>query len=74
VSPDEKQTIRFHELVNGIMMYAENPGMWPLTDEDRISFLRCVIFDARKIRDTELYQRQEVAFAAQQLEDFTKKK
>ncbi len=67
------QLREFHKLVNGIMLHAEEPSMWPLTDEDRIAFLRMTIYGARKIRNTKLFHLQEAEFAATDLDNLTRK-
>jgi hypothetical protein len=44
-----------HDFVNHIMCYAENPANWPLSQQEQIAFVRTVIFQARKLRNSEGY-------------------
>lgn len=46
-------------------MHAEEPSMWPLTQQEQISFVRTVIFQARKIRNTEQYVTTDLMLAAE---------
>lgn len=62
VSSDLRQ---LHKLVKEIVMHAEELSMWPLTQQEQISFIRTVIFQARKIRNTEQYVTTDLMLATE---------
>ena len=41
--------------------------MWPLTQQEQIAFVRKVIYQARKLRNTEEYLAEAVRIAADEL-------
>lgn len=49
------------------MRYAEEPGNWPLTQQEQIAFVRTVIYQARKLRKSEGYVTTAVILAAEAL-------
>lgn len=56
-----------HKFIDNVTSYAEQPENWPLTQEQQIAFVRTVIFQARKIRNTEDYRAETVELAAEDL-------
>lgn len=56
-----------HRFVNEIIRYGEEPSSWPLTQQEQIAFVRTVIYQARKIRNTEEYLADEIKIAAENL-------
>ena len=56
-----------HDFVNHIMCYAEEPANWPLTQQEQISFVRTVIFQARKLRKSEGYVTAALILASEDL-------
>lgn len=56
-----------HRFVNEIIRYGEEPSSWPLTQQEQIAFVRTVIYQARKIRNTEEYLAEEIKIAAENL-------
>ena len=56
-----------HDFVKHIMCYAEEPANWPLTQQEQISFVRTVIFQARKLRKSEGYVTAALILASEDL-------
>jgi hypothetical protein len=54
-----------HNFVDEIVKHAECPSMWPLTQSEQIAFVRKVIYQARKIRNTEEYLAEAMRIAAE---------
>jgi hypothetical protein len=56
-----------HKFVDQIVAHCECPSNWPLTQEEQIAFVRKVIYQARKIRNTEEYLAESVVIAAEEM-------
>lgn len=56
-----------HKFVEYIMASAEDPSNWPLTQQEQITFVRTVIFQARKLRKSEGYMTTALIIAAENL-------
>lgn len=56
-----------HKFVDEIVAHCECPSMWPLTQQEQIAFVRKVIYQARKLRNTEEYLAEAVRIAADEL-------
>jgi len=57
----------FHEFVDNIVACAESPSDWPLTQAEQIAFIRKVIYQAKKLRNTEEYLAEAVKIASEDL-------
>lgn len=56
-----------HEFIDHLCNYYENPHAWPLTQHEQATFVRTVLFQARKIKQSEQFLRESVGFAAEDL-------
>lgn len=66
-SPVSHHLHKLHEFVEHIMVYAEEPSSWPLTQQEQIAFVRTVIYQAKKLRKSEGYITVSVSLAAERL-------
>lgn len=67
---DTELTEQMRELVLWIMAYFEEPANWPLTDAERVIFVRSVHFRAKKIRDSGPFLNAEVMKKAKTFKAF----
>lgn len=69
LDPDVRCQLRkdLHKFVDEIVSHCECPSMWPLSQQDQITFVRKVIYQAQKIRNTEEYLRESVMLTAAEL-------
>lgn len=58
---------QLHDFIDHVVRYGEDPTSWPLTQQEQLAFVRTVIFQARKIRNTEAYLSEAVKLAAEDL-------
>lgn len=57
-----------HRFVDDIWRYGAEPENWPLTQQEQIAFVRTVIYQARKIRNSEEFLAEAIAIATQKPE------
>lgn len=65
IIPDRDINKEMRALVSLIASQFEVPENWPFTDENRIQLLRKFYYDARAIRDTEMFHKAELLAACQ---------
>lgn len=56
-----------HKFVDEIVAHCECPSIWPMTQQEQIAFVRKVIYQARKLRNTEEYFAESLEIAAEEL-------
>jgi len=56
-----------HEFIDQLCNYLTNPNSWPLTQHEQAAFVRTVLFQARKIEQSEPFAREAIVFTAEDL-------
>lgn len=56
-----------HEFIDHLCAYYENPHAWPLTPHEQATFVRTVLIQAQKIKQTAAFVRQAEQFTAEDL-------
>lgn len=56
-----------HDFLKHIMSYSEELSNWPLTQQEQVQFVRTVIYQARKLRQSEGYITAALIIASEDL-------